>query len=253
MQYRVLADNPLNDETEIPLGEIDPAEWRVVVLEHVAADGTRHVIERGVPLEEIEVDSNVAVSLHRDESPGFDPYTEYVDENGYVIDSSDVAKILAAQSRSFLPDLPERTFERSSKHHRDARANHVAALLFHPPRMIAGRGEPRSPARQARQAGPTGSEPLTVGSTLFVDLPEHGISADFTVTAILPCPTPNPGDGCLVTTKFIHENAEIPDLRIEGSDEPIGTTASHPFWSEDWQLFVAAGHHSNGSISGTPA
>jgi hypothetical protein len=48
------------------------------------------------------------------------------------------------------------------------------------------------------------TEPLTVGSTIFVDLPEHGISADFTVTAILPCPTPNPGDGYLVTTKFIH-------------------------------------------------
>ena len=85
------------------------------------------------------------------------------------------------------------------------------------------------------------TEPLTVGSTIFVDLPEHGISADFTVSAILPCPTPNPGDGYLVTTKFIHENAEILDLRIEGSDEPIGTTASHPFWSEDRQDFVQAG------------
>lgn len=31
MQDRVLADNPLEDETESPLGEIVPAEWRVVV------------------------------------------------------------------------------------------------------------------------------------------------------------------------------------------------------------------------------
>ncbi len=82
---------------------------------------------------------------------------------------------------------------------------------------------------------------LTVGSTIFVDLPEHGITADFTVREIRPCPTPSVGDGYLVTTKFIHENAEILDLRIEGSDEPIGTTASHPFWSEDRQQFVAAG------------
>jgi hypothetical protein len=82
---------------------------------------------------------------------------------------------------------------------------------------------------------------LTVGSTIFVDLPEHGISADFTVREIRPCPTPNPGNGYLVTTKFTHENAEILDLRIEGSDKPIGTTASHPFWSEDRQQFVAAG------------
>ena len=85
------------------------------------------------------------------------------------------------------------------------------------------------------------TEPLTVGSTIFVDLPEHGISADFTVREIRPCPTPMAGDGYLVTTKFIHENAEILDLRIEGSGEPIGTTASHPFWSEDRQQFVAAG------------
>jgi hypothetical protein len=86
----------------------------------------------------------------------------------------------------------------------------------------------RSAASDDAVAGlPT--EPLIVGSTIFVDLPEHGISADFTVSAILPCPTPNPGDGCLVTTKFMHENAEILDLRIEGSADVIGTTASHPF------------------------
>jgi hypothetical protein len=212
------------------------------VLEHVEANRTRHLIERGVPLEEIEGDFNVAVSARSqtghnsgDESHGVDPCTGYVDDNGYVIDASDVAKILAAQCRSFLP---ERTFERSSNRPCDARSNHVAALLFHPPRMIAGRGEPRSPARQA---GSTGSEPLTVGSTLFVDLPEDDISGDFTVTAIRPCPTPNPGDGYLVTTKFIYENAEILDLRIEGSNKLIGTTASHPFWSEDRQQFVAAG------------
>ncbi len=105
----------------------------------------------------------------------------------------------------------------------------------------------RSAASDEAEAGvpPAGAglptEPITVGSTIFVDLPEHGISADFTVSAILPCPTPNPGEGFLVTTKFIHENAEILDLRIEGSDEFIGTTASHPFWSEDRQQFVAAG------------
>ncbi|MCX7399328.1 MAG: polymorphic toxin-type HINT domain-containing protein [Planctomycetales bacterium] len=85
------------------------------------------------------------------------------------------------------------------------------------------------------------TSPLAVGSTIFVDLPEHGISADFTVREIRPCPTPIAGDGYLVTTKFIHENAKILDLRIEGSDEPIGTTASHPFWSEDRRQFVAAG------------
>jgi hypothetical protein len=103
----------------------------------------------------------------------------------------------------------------------------VAGLLTEPPHAVAASRLPTTP--------------LTVGSTIFVDLPEHGISADFTVREIRPCPTPMAGDGYLVTTKFIHENAEILDLRVEGSDEPIGTTASHPFWSEDRQQFVAAG------------
>jgi hypothetical protein len=199
MQDRVLADNPLEDESESPLGEIVPAEWRVVRLEHTEPNGTRHIIERGMPLDELTTaaarPAEVVGDFEVDESwqPG-DPLPEYFDESGFPIDPSVVAAMLA---------------ERSA-----ASDDAVAGL-------------------------PT--EPLIVGSTIFVDLPEHGISADFTATAILPCPTPNPGDGYLVTTKFIHENAEILDLRIEGSDEFIGTTASHPFWSEDRQQFVAAG------------
>ncbi len=102
-----------------------------------------------------------------------------------------------------------------------------AGLLTEPPHAVAASG--------------LQTEPLTLGSTIFVDLPEHGISADFTVRGIRPCPTPMAGDGYLVTTRFIHENAEILDLWIEGYNEPIGTTASHPFWSEDRQQFVAAG------------
>jgi hypothetical protein len=206
MQDRVLADNPLEDETESPLGEIVPSEWRVVRLEHTEPNGTRHIIERGMPLDELTtVTARPSASIgdfEVDESwqPG-DPLPEYFDESGFPIDSSVVAAMLA--ERSAASDAAE------------------AGV----PRAVAGL--------------PT--EPLTVGSTIFVDLPEHGISADFTVSAILPCPTPNPSDGYLVTTKFIHENAEILDLRIEGTDEPIGTTASHPFWSEDRQQFVAAG------------
>jgi ribosomal protein L31 len=108
------------------------------------------------------------------------------------------------------------------------------------PSVVAAMLAERSAASDDAVAGlPT--TPLTVGSTIFVDLPEHGISADFTVREIRPCPTPIVGDGYLVTTKFIHANAEILDLRIEGSDEPIGTTSSHPFWSEDRQQFIAAG------------
>jgi hypothetical protein len=168
MQDRVLADNPLEDETESPLGEIVPAEWRVVRLEHTEPNGTRHLIERGVPLEEVEGNAGLLV-------------VEGLDR---------VAGELDVSSESF--------------------------------------------------AEPT-LEPIRVGQTIFIDLPEHGISADFLVKEIRSCPTPNSGDGYLVTTKFIHENAEILDLRIEGSVDVIGTTASHRFWSEDRQQFVAAG------------
>lgn len=66
MQDRVLADNPFEDETELPLGEIVPAEWRVVVLEHTDPNGTRHIIERGMPLDEIEADFNVAFASQQD-------------------------------------------------------------------------------------------------------------------------------------------------------------------------------------------
>ena len=204
MQDRVLADNPLADnpldvETESPLGEIVPSEWRVVRLEHTEPNGTRHIIERGMPLDELTtVTARPSASIgdfEVDESwqPG-DPLPEYFDESEFPIDPSVVAAMLVERS---------------------AASNDTVAGL------------------------PT--EPLIVGSTIFVDLPEHGISADFTVSAILPCPTPNPSDGYLVTTKFIHENAEILDLRIEGSADVIGTTSSHPFWSEDRQQFVAAG------------
>ena len=198
-----VADNPLEDETESPLDEIDPAEWRVVRLEHSEPNGTRHIIERGMPLDEMTIVTEQpelavsAVDIDPHWQPG-DPLPELFDESGFLID----------------PSLVAAAMENGSAENDAATSDAVAGL-------------------------PT--EPLIVGSTLFVDLPEHGISADFTVTAILPCPTPNPGDGYLVTTKFIHENAEILDLRIEGSAEAIGTTASHPFWSEDRQQFVPAG------------
>ncbi len=195
MQDKVLADNPLADQTESPLGEIVPAEWRVVVLEHTDPDGSRHIIERGMPLDELTTvtarpSSSIGDFVIDESWQHGDPLPEYFDDSGFPIDPSVVAAMLAERSAA-SDELVE--------------------------------------------------SPLVVGSTVEVDLPEHGISGLFTVTAILPCPTPNPGDGFLVTTKFIHENAEILDLRIEGSDEPIGTTASHPFWSEDRQQFVAAG------------
>jgi hypothetical protein len=202
---QVMQDRVLADESESPLGETVAAEWRVVRLEHTEPNGTRHIIERGMPLDVLRtVIARPPLSISdfevdEDWQPG-DRLPGCFEDSGFAIDPSVVAATSAERSAAS-----------------DAEAG--------VPRAVAG----------------LSTEPLTVGSTIFVDLPEHGISADFTVSAILPCPTPNPGDGYLVTTKFIHENAEILDLRIEGSTDVIGTTASHPFWSEDRQQFIAAG------------
>ena len=223
MQDRVLADNPLEDETELPLGEIVPAEWRVVVLEHTDPNGTRHIIERGMPLDEIEADFNVAIASQQDGAIEAE------------LDPSATTELNDA--RASLSDAPV-----------DLTGAVRAGLQTEPgavgPACRAGLSSgARTTAEQTFAAvrGTAVRSALTVGSTIFVDLPEHGISAEFTVREIHPCPTPMAGDGYLVTTKFIHENAEILDLQIEGSGEPIGTTSSHPFWSEDRQQFVAAG------------
>ena len=219
----MLADNPLEDETELPLGEIVPAEWRVVVLEHTDPNGTRHIIERGMPLDEIEADFNVAIASQQDGAIEAE------------LDPSATTELNDA--RASLSDAPV-----------DLTGAVRAGLQTEPgavgPACRAGLSSgARTTAEQtfAAVSGTAVRSALTVGSTIFVDLPEHGISADFTVREIRPCPAPSAGDGYLVTTKLIHENAEILDLRIEGSSEPIGTTSSHPFWSEDRQQFVAAG------------
>ena len=44
----------------------------------------------------------------------------------------------------------------------------------------------------------------------------------------------------LVTGRFEHSSAEVLNLYVEGEQTPIGTTASHPFWSQDRQAFVSA-------------
>jgi hypothetical protein len=143
MHDRVLAHNPLADETEPPLLNVDPGQWRVVTLQHEQPDGSRAIVERGVPLAEVT------------------------------------------------------------------------------------------------------AEGLSVGRSLHVTLPEFNLSGGFTVTGIAACPTPASGDGHLVTSRFIHENTEVWDLSFERAAAPLGTTASHPFWSEDRQEFVAAAdlHH----------
>jgi len=55
-----------------------------------------------------------------------------------------------------------------------------------------------------------------------------------------PCPQPRPGQGRLVTGVYEHTRADVIDVHITGEPAPLGTTANHPFWSEDRQSFVPA-------------
>jgi len=61
------------------------------------------------------------------------------------------------------------------------------------------------------------------------------------VVHIGPAPPLEAGPGQIVTGTFAHSAANVINLYVEGLDEPIGTTASHPFWCEDRQAFVPAG------------
>jgi len=68
-----------------------------------------------------------------------------------------------------------------------------------------------------------------------------GASGPARVVHIGPAPPLEAGPGQIVTGTFAHSAANVINLYVEGLDEPIGTTASHPFWCEDRQAFVPAG------------
>ncbi len=94
---------------------------------------------------------------------------------------------------------------------------------------------------------------VQVGAEIDLDLEELGADGPATVLAIHRCPQilPRPGPGYqLVTGRFAHSSAEVLDLvLIDAHCETtaIGVTASHPFWSEDQQAFVPAGHLTRGT------
>ena len=95
--------------------------------------------------------------------------------------------------------------------------------------------------------GPLGwleAEEARLGGSVYLCMEELGIDGPAEVLSIISCPPlpDRPSDGHhLVTGKFAHSAGNVVDLHIEGLDEPIGTTANHPFWSEDRQEFVQAG------------
>jgi hypothetical protein len=76
---------------------------------------------------------------------------------------------------------------------------------------------------------------------VWLEFEELGIADWATLQATEPCPAYILGEGRLVTGTFEHSSGEVLNLFIAGEATPIGSTANHPFWSEDRQDFVQAG------------
>ena len=76
---------------------------------------------------------------------------------------------------------------------------------------------------------------------IWLEFEELGIADWATLQATEPCPSDIIGEGRLVTGTFEHSSGEVLNLFIAGEATPIGSTANHPFWSEDRQHFVQAG------------
>ena len=93
------------------------------------------------------------------------------------------------------------------------------------------------------------------GRTVELDLAEFGAIGQARVLDVGPCPPIDqldsglpardsggrPQQRRLVTATFRHTSRKVLNLEIEGEPAPLGVTASHPFWSEDRQQFIAAG------------
>ncbi|MGQ0628612.1 MAG: polymorphic toxin-type HINT domain-containing protein, partial [Phycisphaerales bacterium] len=85
------------------------------------------------------------------------------------------------------------------------------------------------------------------GERIQLTLPEMGVYGKALVKSVGPCPPIKPESTAkdrksdVVIGTFRTTNAVVMDLYVEGLDKPIGTTASHPFYSVDRGGWTAAG------------
>lgn len=84
------------------------------------------------------------------------------------------------------------------------------------------------------------------GSLISMNMPEMGAVGEAEVLSVVSAPPIQPGEGNVVSGKYIHQAANCIDLHIEGHDKPIGCTDNHPFWSEDRQEFIPVGELHDG-------
>ena len=83
---------------------------------------------------------------------------------------------------------------------------------------------------------------LRDGSEFEIHLEELGVNGCARVVAIGPCPEIQkaPPGSQIVTGTFVTERAEILQVWLDGAGKPIGTTAAHPFYSDDRSAWVRA-------------
>jgi hypothetical protein len=79
---------------------------------------------------------------------------------------------------------------------------------------------------------------LSPGGTTPVVIEEMGIEGQARVLAVEPCPPLEQGEGELITATFMQEHIDVRLLKLEGLDQPIEVTGSHPVYSEDQHTFV---------------
>ena len=79
------------------------------------------------------------------------------------------------------------------------------------------------------------------GKSIEIVIPEISLNALARVVSVEDCPEIQAGPGEVVTGTYRTNRASVIDLKFRGISEVIGTTASHPFWSDTKQEFVEAG------------
>ncbi len=204
---RVLADNPeLADEVVEPL-DIDPAQWRLVTLETAKADGNVLTVELLRPHGELLLAIVAAERLEDRKSSLPD-----VIDLACSVRPTIKTPVRLCQGAALLPAIFQE----------------MAAA-----KARLDRGEPIFAA--------VSEDHNLIRRTLHLNLPEMGAVGPARITAVAPCPPIEEGKGRIVTGRFIHQAANVIDLKISGLDDPIGTTDTHPFWSEDRHAFVPAG------------
>ncbi len=83
------------------------------------------------------------------------------------------------------------------------------------------------------------TEGLAAGDTVRLSILELEVEGSARVISIEPAPPIEAGEGQLVTGTIRSTNFDLRSLKLNGFDEPISVTATHPVFSEDKMSYIA--------------